>query len=149
MPLSFPYLMNISFILLIAAAGILRYVAVQARAAFVQRLAQLLPRKVMEGHLQALFDEYRPRLRAFRSQALPYSALELFLNALACSVFVAALWTYPSQQLSEMNLFLVRYCSAALVMFAFLGDLFEFGQIFYFTFARAEVEKIEEPEKEA
>jgi hypothetical protein len=141
--------MNLSFILLLIAAGILRYVAVQARSAYVRRLTEILPRKVTEGHLQALFDEYRPRLRAFRAQALPYSALELFLNAFACAVFVAALWTYPPQQLSEMNVFLVRYCSAAMVLLAFLGDLFEFGQLFYFTFARAEMEEIEEAEEEA
>jgi len=141
--------MNLPFVLLIIAAGILRYVAVQARGAFVRRLAQLLPRKVTDGHLQVLFDEYRPRLAAFRSQALPYSALELCLNAFACAVFVAALWTYPRQELSEMNLFLVRYCSATLVLVAFLLDLFEFGQLFYFTFARAEVEEVKETGEEA
>lgn len=130
--------MNVSFVLLLIASGILRYVAMLARAAFVGRLTKLLPRKVMDDHLQALFAEYRPRLRAFRSQALPFSALELSLNAVACAVFVAALWMYPTQQLSELNLFLLRYCSAAFVLLAFLGDLFEFGQLFYFTFAKAE-----------
>ena len=141
--------MNVSFVLLIVASGILRYVAVQARGAFVLRLAQLLPRKVTEGHLEALFTDYRPRLPAFRSQALPYSALEVVLNALACGVFVAALWTYPRQELSDMNLFLVRYCSAGIVLVALLGDVLEFGQLLYFTFARAEVEKVEETGDEA
>ncbi len=141
--------MSFSFVLLLIAAGLLRYVALQARSEYARRLAGILPRKVTEGHLQALFDEYRSRLGAFRAQALPFSALELFLNASACAVFVAALWSYPPEQLSQMNLFLLRYCSTAMVVLAFVGDAFEFGQLFYFTFARAEMEEIDEAEDEA
>ncbi|GEM_PF-3367595 len=145
MPLSINYFMNVSFVLLLAASGIFRYVATQARAAFTVRLERLLPRKVMSDHLQALFEEYRPLLGAFRSQALPFSLLELFLNAAACAVFVAALWTYPPRELSDLNLFLLRYCSAAFVLLAVLGDVFDLGRLFYHTFSRAEaVEEAEE-----
>lgn len=131
-------MMNIRFLLLIAASGLLRYVAIQAKHAFALRLAGLLPRKIQSGHVQVLFDEYRSSLTAFRQRALPYSGLELGMNALACASFVAALWTLPPQHLSEMNVFLVRYASSLLVGFAFVVDFFLFCRLAFLAIARAE-----------
>ena len=139
--------MNVSFVLLIVASVILRHVAIEARTAFLVRVVKLLPRKVTASHLQALFDEYRQLLPAFRSQALPLAALECSLNTVAGAVFIAGLWTYPPRELSDTALFLLRYCGAAFVLLAVLGDLFAFGRLFYFSFSRVEAEDDEEAEE--
>ena len=46
--------MNLNFLLLVAAACILRYLAAESKRIFASRLASLLPRKVLKEHLNAL-----------------------------------------------------------------------------------------------
>jgi len=128
--------------MVIGAACILRFLAAEAKRAFALRLAGLLPRNVMDEHLNALrkFPQHYP---IFRTRVLPFSALQIAFNAASCACFVAALWFFPPSALSEGNLFFMRYGSLLIVPAAFLFDVFVFVRLFCRTLT-ASKEEIEE-----
>lgn len=124
--------MTPSFLMMIGAACILRFLAAEAKRAFAKRLAGLLPRNVMEEHLNAL-REFPQHYPVFRARVLPFSALQIACNAASCICFVAALWYFPPSALSETNLYFMRYGSMLVVPAAFLFDVFVFVRLFCTT----------------
>ncbi len=124
------------FLFLVAAAAIFRFLSADANKAFRQRLARLLPRKVMEAHMSALLEDYPERLGEFRRRVLPYSALYVAFNAAACSCFAAALWFFPPSGLEQWDLLFVRYGSVLLTPVAFVADAVSFGRMLMSTYGR-------------
>ena len=124
------------FLHLLAAAGIFRWLSADAKKAFHQSLARLLPRKVMDQHLRALLEDYRERLGEFRRRVLPFFALHVTLNAAACACFVAAVWKFPPSGMMQWDLVFVRYGSVLLIPVAFLADTVWFARILIATFGR-------------
>ena len=124
--------MNLNFLMLVAAACILRCLAAESKRIFTSRLADLLPRKVLREHLNAL-REYPQHFPIFRSRVLPFSALQIAFNALSCACFIAALWCFPPAALSSWDLFFMRYGSLLVVPIAFLFDLVVFARLFWAT----------------
>lgn len=126
--------MNLNFLMLMAAAGILRYLAVEAKRTFGKRLENLLSRKVAKGHLAAL-REYPQHFSLFRWRVLPFSALQIVFNALSCVCFIVGLWLFPPAALSSWDLLFMRYGSLLIVPLAFLVDVFIFARLFWVTLA--------------
>ena len=129
-------MMTPSFLFLLAAAGIFRFLSADSNKAFRRRLALLLPRKVMSEHLKALLQDYPDRLAEFRHKVLPFSALYVLLNAAACACFVGALWYFPPSGMQKWDLSLVRYGSLLLTPLAFLMDAFAFARMLMATYGR-------------
>jgi hypothetical protein len=129
-------MMTPPFLCLLAAAGIFRLLSADANKTFYQRLARLLPRKVMQEHLRVLLEEYPDRLSEFRWQVAPYSALHVLLNAAACGCFAAACWFFPPSGMAHWDLVFVRYGSVLLTPVAFLADVVLFARMLMATFAR-------------
>ncbi len=128
--------MNPSFLMLLAAAGILRYLAVQAKRTFHQRLGRLLPRNVTSQHVAVLIEQFPQQIPQFRWRVLPFSALHIFLNATSCAAFVVALWWFPPSAMSDWDLFFMRYGSLLIVPAAFLFDVWSFARLFLLTLIR-------------
>jgi hypothetical protein len=124
------------FLFLLAAAGIFRLLSADAKKAFDQRLANLLPRKVMEERMRVLLAEYTDRLSEFRRRVMPFSALQVLLNAAACACFAAALWFFPPTGMAHWDLVIVRYGSVLLTPVAFVADVVLFARTLLATFAR-------------
>lgn len=136
--------MTLSFIMLILAAGIVRYLAMEAKRAYTRRVASLLPPNIPDVSVQTLLKNHPEHRPAFRRNALPFSALQILFNALACSVFVAALWVFPPALLSDWDLFLIRYGGLLIVPIALVVDLALFARLLLATLSRQQ-----EPDKEA
>jgi hypothetical protein len=129
------------FLFLMAAAAIFRLLSADSKKAFNQRLARLLPRKVMQEHLRVLLEDYPERLGEFRRRVVPFSALHVALNAVACACFAAALWFFPPSGMAHWDLVFVRYGSLLLIPVALLADVVLFARMLMATFARdAEVD---------
>jgi hypothetical protein len=124
------------FLLLLAAAGIFRFLSADAKKAFNQRLARLLPRKIMQEHLRVLMQDYPDRLSEFRRKVMPFSALHVGLNAAACSCFAAALWFFPPSGMAQWDLIFVRYGSLLLTPLALVADVVLFARMWMATFSR-------------
>ena len=124
------------FLFLLAAAGIFRLLSADSKKAFNQRLANLLPRKIMRDHLRALLADYPEQLSDFRTRVMPYQAFHVLLNAAACVCFAAALWFFPPHGLQQWDLRFVRYGSLLITPVAFLADVVIFARMLLATFAR-------------
>lgn len=124
------------FLFLVAAAAIFRFLSADASKAFRQRLERLLPRKVMESHMNALIEDYPERLGEFRRRVLPYSALYVAYNAAACGCFAAALWFFPPTGMEHWDLVFVRYGSVLLTPVAFVADAISFARVLMSTYGR-------------
>ncbi len=125
------------FLLLMAAAGIFRYLSADAMKTFHARLARLLPRKIMQNHLKVLLDDYPERVAEFRRRILPLSALHVSFNAAACACFAAAIWFFPPHGIEYWDLIIMQYGSLLLIPAAFLADTVKFTRILMATFGRA------------
>ena len=125
------------FLLLLAAAAIFRLLSSDANKAFLKRLAQLLPRKIMQEHMRVLMEDYPDRLAEFRRRVLPFSGLHVAFNAAACGCFVAALWYFPPTGMAHLDLMFVRYGAVLLTPVAFLVDVVSFARMLIATFARS------------
>lgn len=128
------YPVNLSFLLLLAAAGLLRFLAEDAHKAFQRRLASSLPRSVTERHLQVFLREFHQHFGEFRRQTLPFSALQIALNAAACGLFVFAVWYAPPAMLPAWALAFLRYASVVVVPAAFVADAVGFARVLAATF---------------
>jgi hypothetical protein len=128
---SFPT-MNLNFLMLMAAAGILRYLAIEAKRTFGKRLENLLPHKLSKSHL-AVLREHPQHFSLFRTRVLPFSALQIVFNALSCVCFIAGLWLFPPSALSSWDLLFMRYGSLLIVPLAFVVDVFIFARLFWVT----------------
>jgi hypothetical protein len=124
------------FLLLLAAAGIFRFLSADSKKAFNQRLIALLPRNIVENHLQVLREDFPDLLGEFRRRVLPYSALYVILNAAACVCFIAALWFFPPSGMEHWDLLFVRYGSLVITPIAFLADVVLFARMLMATFGR-------------
>jgi hypothetical protein len=124
------------FFFLLAAAGIFRLLSADAKKAYNERLAGLLPRNVMRQHLRVLLEEYMDRLPEFRRRVLPYSACQVMMNMAACTAFTAAVWFFPPTEMAHWDLVFVRYGSVLLTPVAFLTDVVLFARTLMATFAR-------------
>jgi hypothetical protein len=124
------------FLFLLAAAGIFRLLSSDAKKAFNQRLAKLLPRKIMQQHLRILIQDYPDRLPEFRRKVMPFSALNVLLNAAACSCFAAATWFFPPSGMAQWDLVFVRYGGLLLIPVALAADLVLFARMWMSTFSR-------------
>jgi hypothetical protein len=124
------------FLMLLAAAGIFRLLSADSNKAFGQRLAGLLPRKVVEDHWRALREDYPERLGEFRRRVLPFSALHVGLNVAACACFAAALWFFPPRGMDRLDLAFARYGSLLLMPVAFLADAVLFARMLMATYGR-------------
>jgi hypothetical protein len=124
------------FLFLLAAAGIFRLLSADSKKAFNQRLARLLPRKVMREHLRVLLMDYPERAGEFRRRVLPYSALHVVLNTAACACFSIALWIFPPIGMAHWDLLFVQYGSLVLTPVAFLADAVLFARMLMATFGR-------------
>jgi hypothetical protein len=124
------------FLFLMAAAAVFRLLSSDSNKAFNQRLARLLPRKIMQEHLRILLEDYPERLPEFRRRVMPYSALYVVFNTLACGCFAAALWFFPPGGMAHWDLVFVRYGSLLLPPLAFLADAVIFTRLLMATFAR-------------
>ena len=124
------------FLCLLAAACILRYLSSDAMKQFKLRLAALLPRNVMESHLQVLLAEFPERLSEFRRRVLPCSAWHVVYNAASAVCFVAALWYFPPHGMEHWDLIFVRYGSVVLTPLAFMADVILFARILLATSGR-------------
>ena len=129
-------MMTPPFLFLLAAAGIFRLLSADSNKAFRQRLAKLLPRKVMQDRLRVLLEDYPERLVEFRWRVLPFSALHVALNVVACACFVAAVWYFPPTGLERWDLMFVRYGSVLLTPLAFVADAVSFARMLIATFGR-------------
>ena len=129
------------FLFLMAAAGVFCLLAADAKKTFHLRLAGLLPRKVMQDHLQALLEDYPERLGDFRWRVLPFSALHVGMTAVACACFAAAMWYFPPAGMSHWDLVFVRYGSVLLTPLAFLADAVAFARMLMTTFGRGAGER--------
>lgn len=128
--------MSAPLLFLCVATGIFWFLAQEARQAFAARLASLLPRTVVERHLQVLLREFRQCLPEFRRRALPLSALHIVYNAAACGTLMTALWYTPPAGLPPGVLFFLRYAGAVVVPLAFVADVVLFARVLTATFAR-------------
>ena len=128
--------MNPPFLLLLAAAGLFRFLAADANKTFHRRLTRLLPRKVLRNHLEMLLDQYTDRLAEFRRRVLPFSAVRIAFDTAACACFACALWFFPPAGMEQWDLFFVRYGSLLLVPVAFIVDLIALTRLFKATFRR-------------
>jgi hypothetical protein len=126
--------MSISFLMLLVAAAILRFLAVDAKRGFDRRLTALLPRTVMADHQRVLFAEFPERRAAFRSQALPWCALQVLWNASACAVFASAFWLSPPALMHPAMLTFIRYAALTVVPAALLFDALIFLRLLRRTF---------------
>jgi hypothetical protein len=124
------------FLCLLAAAGIFRLLSADANKAFHQRLARLLPRKIMQEHMRVLLEDYPDRLAEFRRRVAPYSGLHVLLNAAACGCFAAACWFFPPSGMAHWDLVFLRYGSVLMTPVAFLADAVIFARMLMATFAR-------------
>jgi hypothetical protein len=129
-------MMTPPFLFLLAAAGIFRLLSADANKAFRQRLASLLPRKVMEQHLRILLEDYPERVAEFRSRVLPFSALYVLFNAVACICLATGLWYFPPSGMEHWDLIFVRYGSVLLTPVAFLADAVAFARMLMATYSR-------------
>ncbi|MGA3171309.1 MAG: hypothetical protein ABSE62_09865 [Chthoniobacteraceae bacterium] len=129
-------MMTPPFLLLVAAAGIFRWLSADANKAFSQRLARLLPRKIMQERMRVLLEDYPDRLGEFRWRVLPYSALHVALNAAACACFASALWYFPPSGMQHWDLLFVRYGSVLLIPVALVADVVKFARMLMATFGR-------------
>lgn len=133
--------MNSSFLMLLVAAGIFRYLALEAKRGFLSRLELLLPRNAMSEQLTVLFDQFPEQIPAFRRRVLPLSALQILLNTLSCICFVVALWWFPPAALSSWDLLFMRYGSLLVVPLAFLLDVWAFLRLLISTLTQREFEE--------
>jgi hypothetical protein len=124
------------FLFLLAAAGIFRLLSADSNKAFQQRLAKLLPRNVMHEHLRVLLQDFPDRLGEFRRRVLPFSALHVAFNAMACGCFVAALWYFPPTGMEHWDLVILRYGSVLLTPLAFVADAVSFARMLMATFGK-------------
>jgi hypothetical protein len=124
------------FLCLLAAACIFRYLSSDAMKHFHLRLALLLPRNVVDNHLQVLLTEFPERLAEFRRRVLPSSAWHVALNAASAICFVCALWYFPPQGMARWDLIFVRYGSVVLTPLAFLADVILFARTIMATSGR-------------
>jgi len=127
-------MMTPPFLFLLAAAGIFRLLSADSNKAFNQRLARLLPRKVMQEHLRVLLTDYPERVVEFRRRVLPYAALHVALNVAACACFAAALWIFPPSGMARWDLVFVQYGSLVLMPLAFLADAVLFARMLMATY---------------
>jgi hypothetical protein len=127
-------MMTPPFLCLLAAAGIFRFLSSDAKKAFLARLAAMLPRNVMQGHLRVMVEEFPERLAGFRRCVLPFSAAHLLLNTAACACFAAAVWYFPPGGMERFDLLFVRYASVLITPIALLTDLVIFGRMLMSTF---------------
>jgi hypothetical protein len=124
------------FLLLLAAAGIFRFLSADCNKTFRNRLARLLPRNVAEDHLRVLIQEFPDRLAEFRRRAVPFSTLHVALNAASCICFVAALWYFPPSAMQHWDLIFMRYGSLVLTPVAFIADVVLFTRMVMASFSR-------------
>ena len=128
--------MNAPLLFLCVATGIFWFLAEEARQAFAARLASLLPRTVVERHLQVLLREFRQACRSSAAGLFPFSALHIVYNAAACGTLCLALWYTPPAGLPPGVLFFLRYAGAVVVPLAFVADVVLFARVLTATFAR-------------
>jgi hypothetical protein len=128
--------MDLPFLMMLLAAGILRYLAFEAKRNYHVRLAKLLPRNIVKHHFSVLTADYRDCLAAFRSSVLPLAGFQLVLNALSCAVFVGALWIFPPAALAEWDLMFIRYGGLAILPPALVIDALAFCRLFHATQSR-------------
>lgn len=128
--------MNLSFLFLLGAAGIFRFLAEDAKKAFKTRLAACLPRNVVERHLQVFLTEFHQHFSEFRRRILPFFALHIVLNAAACGMVVFALWYTPPEALPAWALIFMRYSCLIVVPLALVADTVIFSKVLIATFGR-------------
>ena len=131
--------MPLSFILMLGATALFAFLAFDARRAFHRRLISILPRKVMSRHFETLVSEYPEHHRAFRRSVLPFSALQVAFNSIACGSFLLALWLFPPTMRSPLDLDILRYMSMVIVPVALLFDLVLLARLFISTSARRRI----------
>ena len=124
------------FLFLMAAAGAFRLLSADCNKSFSQRLARLLPRKVMQQRLQVLLMDYPDLVSEFRRRVLPFSALHVAFNTAACGCFAAAVWFFPPTGMEHRDLVFVRYGSLLLTPLAFVADATMFARTLLSTFTR-------------
>lgn len=130
--------MTLSFFLLLLASVVFSYLGTQAKRTFHARVRALLPRNVMQNHLQVLFAEFPGRLAEFRSQALPVRAGRLALDALSCITLLVGLWVFPPQFLRGFDLSFLRFSGLGLVVVAWAVDTTAFCKMAYRTWRALE-----------
>ena len=126
--------MTFSFLLLLAAAGIFRFLAHDAKKAFDRRVAAFLPANVDADHVNVLLREFPQHCSEFRFRVLPFSAANLLMNAASCIAVVSALWICPPTGMSAADLVLLQYGGLIIVPLAFVIDFVGFFRLLFRTF---------------
>lgn len=123
--------MVISFVLLIAASVLFRYLAFEAGHAFEKRTRALIPRNAGKAYVKTLFAEFRDQLSAFRAQALPMQYLRVTMDTLACGTFVLGLWSCPPGFIKGFDLWSLRNIGSGVVAVAFIADVISLIRMTY------------------
>lgn len=114
-----------AFLLTLLAALIFRYLASQVRGQFRARLFVLLRRPLQRGRLISILREHPERMPEFRSRLLPLMATQVALDALACGVFVFALFVFPPAKFGPSDLALIHRGSVLIVAAAMAVEVFQ------------------------
>jgi hypothetical protein len=115
--------MSVNFFMLLAGALIFRYLAMRTRATFAEGLARLFGRAVSPRGVVAWLRRYPEHGPVFRMRLLPLSALELLLDVLACTGFLAAIMVFPPTKFGATDLLLLQRGSVGVVLVALLIDM--------------------------
>ena len=129
--------MNSSFLMLLAAAVIFRYLGSHSKSVFRGRLTRLLRREVTGNRLHTVLREHPERLPEFRSHILPMLTLQLFCDAAACSAIVLGVYAFPPENFGPNDLFLVRLTSTLVFALALLFDAYQFVRAVLAAFGRS------------
>lgn len=114
--------MSPSFLLLIGASAIFRWLAAQAASAFDARLRRLLPPNAARRGIASRLRQAPHRIPEFRTRALPVRALAIAMDLLCCATLLTALWVFPPSFLAGSELAAIQYGGAFVVLAAALVD---------------------------
>lgn len=114
--------MSFSFLLLITASAIFRWLAARAGAAFDARLRRVLAPNATRRGIAFCLRQAPHRVPEFRVRALPMRALALAMDLLCCVTLLTALWVFPPSFLAGSELAAMQYSGAFVVVAAALVD---------------------------
>jgi hypothetical protein len=121
--------MSVSFLLLLAAALVFRFLGLRAQKIFRFRTTRLLGSSVKVQRLAKLLRAQPDQVELFRGCALPYFALQLFFDSAACLTFIAAVFLFPPEKFGPTDLALLQQGSIVICLLALFVDLFSFCRI--------------------
>jgi hypothetical protein len=114
--------MNLSFLLLIVAALVFRYLAFQANQAFTARLIEVLRFNPTRRRLAAALKDHPERLARFRSYVLPLAARQILLDSVACVILILALFQFAPPGIGSRDLAFLQWISIPVVSLAMAAE---------------------------